>query len=374
MRAPHPLTSRTLVQAFVIIALISIFCGLLLYALYLSWGVVLPFLVAFIFAYLLNPIVTRLARYIGRIGAIMAVYALVAGILILILGWALPTIWEQLKILWNYLPVAVDWYNHVGRIWINDNLSLEYELIALDPNIVRQHAISYLQANYQASDAQSFALKALSSGMSAVSNLGLVVLIPILTFYFLSNWQTRLDVWASAIPKPYYHKVLAIAKDCNTALMSFVKGQFLVMFLLGVIYAVQLQLIGLQLGLTIGMIAGIASFVPYVGFTVGIIAAIIAGLLQFGLDWVHLGLIIGAFMVGQIMEGYVLQPLLLGDKIGLSPIWVIFSVLAGASLLGFVGMLIALPVSALINVLFHHAYDAYKNSEWYQGCRQFRLF
>ncbi len=332
------------------------------------------FLVAFIFAYLLNPIVTRLARYIGRIGAIMAVYALVAGILILILGWALPTIWEQLKILWNYLPVAVDWYNHVGRIWINDNLSLEYELIALDPNIVRQHAISYLQANYQASDAQSFALKALSSGMSAVSNLGLVVLIPILTFYFLSNWQTRLDVWASAIPKPYYHKVLAIAKDCNTALMSFVKGQFLVMFLLGVIYAVQLQLIGLQLGLTIGMIAGIASFVPYVGFTVGIIAAIIAGLLQFGLDWVHLGLIIGAFMVGQIMEGYVLQPLLLGDKIGLSPIWVIFSVLAGASLLGFVGMLIALPVSALINVLFHHAYDAYKNSEWYQGRRQFRLF
>ena len=374
MPMPSPLSSRSLVQAFIAIVLISAFVVGLLYAVRLSFGVIMPFLVAFILAYLLNPIVTHLSKYLGRIAAIIAVYALVVGVLAVVLIWAVPTVWSQLKILWGYLPVAVDWYNDVGRVWINSNVEMEHELIALDPNIIREQVIAYVQTNYQTLDARSLVFNTLSSGLSVISSLGLLVLIPILTFYFLSNWQAHLDTWAAAIPKPYYHKTMAIAKDCDTALMSFVKGQFLVMFLLGAIYAIQLQLIGLQLGLTIGMVAGIASFVPYVGFAVGIVAAIIAGLLQFGLDWVYLGLIIGAFMVGQMMEGYVLQPLLLGDKIGLSPLWVIFSVLAGAAMLGFVGMLIALPVSALINVLFRHAYEAYRDSDWYKGRRQLKLF
>lgn len=156
--------------------------------------------------------------------------------------------------------------------------------------------------------------------------------------------------------------------------MEFIKGQLLVMVLLGAIYAVQLQLIGLELGLTIGMVAGIASFVPYLGFGLGFIAAIIAGLFQFGFDWFYLSLIVGAFLVGQAAEGYVLQPLLLGDKIGLSPLWVIFAVLAGASLLGFVGMLIALPVSAVINVLFRHLYAYYRSTDFYKGRVQLDLF
>ena len=140
------------------------------------------------------------------------------------------------------------------------------------------------------------------------------------------------------------------------------------------VYAVQLQLIGLKVGLIIGMMAGIASFVPYLGFTLGFIAAIIAGLFQFGVDWVHLLLIIGAFMVGQAVEGYILQPLLLGDKIGLSPLWVIFAVLAGAALAGIAGMLIALPLAAVLKVLFQHAYDSYRETEFYKGDAQYGLF
>lgn len=352
--------------------LILLFLGALSYVIYLMLPVIVPFVVAFILAYLLNPIVKRLERYMNRFLAILVVYANIVLIVALMALWAVPAVWEQFKLGWSYLPMVVSWYNDVGRLWLIEHTNLEP--LAIDTEVFHEHVIGFLQTNYQSGEAQSMLLKLLSSGMSAINIAGMVVLIPILTFYFLMSWQARLTVWAEAVPRPYRAKTLQIAKDCDCALMSFVKGQFLVMFLLGAVYAVQLQLLGLDLGLAIGMMAGVASFVPYLGFGVGIVSAIIAGLLQFGLDWVQLGMIVGAFMVGQAVEGYVLQPLLLGDKIGLSPLWVIFSVLAGASMFGFVGMLIALPVSAILNVLFHHAYHAYKNSAYYQGHRQYRLF
>ncbi|MDO5652298.1 MAG: AI-2E family transporter [Moraxella sp.] len=342
------------------------------YALYLMKPVIIPFVAAFFLAYLLNPVVSYLNKYMSRFTAILLVYLMMIAVMVMVMLWAVPLLWQQLKIMWDYIPVAVDWYNGAGREWLSKYS--ESELLALDYNVIRDQVISYLQTNYQVKDAQSIIAQALSSGLSIVNTAGLVVLIPILTFYFLMSWQKRLQTWINAIPKPYRTKTLLVAKDCDSALMSFVKGQFLVMFLLGVIYAVQLQLLGLEIGFTIGMIAGIASFVPYLGFGVGIVAAIVAGLIQFGLDWIKLGMIIGAFMVGQVMEGYVLQPLLLGDKIGLSALWVIFAVLAGASMFGFVGMLLALPVAAVMNVLFCHAYRAYRDSELYQGRRQYRLF
>jgi len=135
--------------------------------------------------------------------------------------------------------------------------------------------------------------------------------------------------------------------------------------LLGIVYAVGLQLIGLEVGLIIGMIAGLASIIPYLGFGVGIIAAVVATLFQFGLDWTQLLLVGVVFMIGQMVEGYILQPFLLGDKIGLSPVAVVFAVLAGAQLGGFLGMLIALPVAAVIVVLLKHARDNYERSRFY---------
>lgn len=357
-------------RLFILLVLIG-----LVYAIYLMSPVIVPFVAAFFLAYLLNPVVTTLAnrgKFMSRFTATMIVYAFVVMVLVLVVRWAIPILWAQAKILWSYVPVAVDWYNEVGRVWLSKRTGSD--LLALDPNVVRDHVIGYLQTNYQVSDAQSIIMKAFSSGMYFANVVGMLVLIPILTFYFLMNWRERLNLWADSVPRPYQAKTRQIAHDCDMALMSFVKGQFLVMILLGAIYAVQLHFLGLDLGLTIGMIAGIASFVPYLGFGVGIIIAMIAGVLEFGVDWIKLGMIVGAFMVGQAMEGYVLQPLLLGDKIGLSALWVIFAVLAGASMFGFVGMLVALPVAAVINVLFHHLYDAYKNSEFYKGRRQYRLF
>lgn len=343
-----------------------------LYLLYLMLPVIIPFACAFILAYLFNPLVERLARYTKRWIAILVVYLVITAGLVLLVWWLVPMLWEQLQSAWNYLPAALSWYNDNARNWVLEHTRIQLPMIQVAG--LSETMVGYLQQNYNVQDAQSFFRSLLSSSMNVINNAGLVVLLPILMFYFLINWNARLQVFKSALPRPYAAKILEIARDCDHALMSFVKGQLLVMLLLGIIYAVQLQLIGLDLGLIIGMSAGIASFVPYLGFGLGFIAAIIAGLFQFGFDWVHLILIVGAFMVGQAIEGYVLQPLLLGDKIGLSPLWVMFSVLAGAALLGFVGMLIALPVSAIINVLFSHAFKAYKNSDWYQGRKQLSFF
>ncbi len=354
-------------RLFILVAIVVSFI-----LLHLMTPVIMPFLMAFILAYLFNPLVKKLSKYVRRWIAIIIVYATITSSMALLLWWLVPTLWYQLQAAWDYLPKVLSWYNEVAREWLINNTRIrmpELEIKGLSETLVE-----YMQTHYKFSDASTWMSQLLASSMNFINSAGLIVLVPILTFYFLFNWDKRLLSWKMAIPAIYSKKVITVAQECDRALMEFVKGQLLVMVLLGVIYAVQLQLIGLELGLIIGMGAGIASFVPYLGFGLGFIASIIAGLFQFGLDWFHLSLIAGAFLVGQAAEGYVLQPLLLGDKIGLSPLWVIFAVLAGASLLGFVGMLIALPVSAVLNVLFRHLYAYYRSTDFYRGRKQLELF
>lgn len=328
-------------------------------------SVIIPFVLAFVLAYFFNPLVKRLAKYMPRWLSILLVYAVITVVMAIVLYGVLPMLWKQLQAAWDYLPVAIAWYNDTARALVAQYTG--FSLPTVEFTAISESLLGYLQSNYDVEDAQSFFNNVFNSGLQVVNTAGMIVLVPILMFYFLYSWDERIATWHNALPKPYKGKIVEIAKDCDKALMSFLQGQLLVMVLLGLVYAIQLQLIGLDLGLIIGMTAGIASFVPYLGFGIGFVAAVIAGLFQFGLDWVHLGLIAGAFAVGQMVEGYVLQPLLLGDKIGLSPLWVMFAVLAGAGLLGIVGMLIALPVSAIINVMFNHLYQAYLQSKWYHG-------
>ena len=353
---------------------ISLFLVAIGYIIYQLQSVILPFLVAFILSYAINPLVQKLQdkAHIRRWVAILLVY-LSTGLMIgLILWWLIPLVWEQLQSAWKYVPTAIDYYNNTLRGWVRSHTPIR--LPAMQVRDMSKGLVDFLKENYNITDARSFFTNLMLSGMSVINVAGIVVLVPILMFYFLYNWDERLVKMRHMIPNRYILSVYRIAKESDEALMSFIKGQLLVMVLLGMVYAVQLQLIGLKVGLIIGMMAGIASFVPYLGFTLGFIAAIIAGLFQFGVDWVHLVLIVGAFMVGQAVEGYVLQPLLLGDKIGLSPLWVIFAVLAGAALAGIAGMLIALPLAAVLNVLFKHAYDSYRETEFYKGDAQYSLF
>lgn len=344
------------------------------YVLYKLQTVIMPFVVAFVLAYLFNPLVRWLQNklHLRRWLAILLVYLGVIAGAVGLLWWLLPIIWEQLQTFWSFVPHAIDYYNQTIRGWVASNTPVRLPVFQMKD--MSRGVLSYLQDNYNFSDASSLALSVFSSSMSVINVAGLAVLVPIVMFYFLYNWDERLLAWQHAIPNRYLGRVYAIAKESDDALMSFVQGQLLVMVLLGIVYAVQLQMIGLKVGLLIGMMAGLASFVPYLGFALGFIASVGAGIFQFGFDWVHMVLIVGAFMMGQVIEGYILQPLLLGDKIGLSPIWVMFAVLAGAALFGFAGMVIALPAAAVLNVFARHAYLAYRDSEFYKGNSQLPLF
>lgn len=339
--------------------------------LYLLMPVVIPFLIAFLVAYLFSPLVDRMLSFgFPRWIAITSVFLIIIVGLVLVGWFIMPMIWAQLIYARDHIPEMIAWINGTFLPWLSDTFNLvEMELNTDEMTVV---AMEYIQTNYSVDNLQDVALRLAQSGLNFIQVGGMLVLIPIIAFYFLLDWEKMLKHMQRAIPRPFENSVVTIAKECNQVLGAFVKGQFLVMILLGIVYAVGLQLIGIEVGLIIGIVAGLASIIPYLGFAVGIIAAVVASLLQFGVDWMQLFLVLVVFMVGQAIEGYVLQPFLLGDKIGLSPVAVVFAVLAGAQLLGFAGMLIALPVAAVIVVLLRHLRDSYEQSVWY-GAHQVGL-
>lgn len=326
-----------------------------------------PFIAAFILAYLLNPLVEKLTQW-GRTPrwvSIGAVFLLMTALLVAATWWLVPLLWQQLMFAKENIPNAVNWFNGPLRLWLEQRLNMQ--IAPIDPQHVSDEVLLYLQTNYNASSVQTALANIARSGLSAINVVVLIVLVPIVTFYFLLDWRGMLQRIQLMIPRRLEPKVVQVTTECDQVLGAFVKGQLVVMLLLGAVYAIGLQLVGIEVGLIIGLVAGLASIIPYLGFAVGLVAAIVASLLQYGLNWVNLGLVGVVFMVGQVVEGYILQPFLLGDKIGLSPVAVIFAVMAGAQLFGFVGMLLALPMAAVLVVLCRHAYQSYQSSTLYVG-------
>ncbi len=350
---------RTLKRIFILAGI-----ALILWVLYLLKPVVLPFVGAFLVAYLFSPLVDKLHKIgLPRWLSISAVFIGIGVVITLAFWYLVPLVWEQLMYAKNSIPSGIHWANYKFLPWLSDSFNLVP--MELDVDQISAAIMEYVQTNYSADSIQAMIAKLAQSGLNFIQIGGTVVLIPIIAFYFLLDWDRMLDSFRRLIPRRYEEQTLVIVKECHSVLGAFVKGQFLVMVLLGVVYAMGLQLIGLEVGLIIGMVAGLCSIIPYLGFAVGIIAAVIASLFQFGIDWMQLLLVGVVFMIGQAVEGYILQPFLLGDKIGLSPLAVVFAVLAGAQLGGILGMLIALPVAAVIVVLLRHAREFYENSPMY---------
>jgi predicted PurR-regulated permease PerM len=202
------------------------------------------------------------------------------------------------------------------------------------------------------------------SGVALLAWLANLVLVPVVTFYLLRDWDVLVARIHELIPRQQEPTVAKLARASDEVLGQFLRGQLTVMVALGVIYTTGLWLIGLDLALLVGMIAGLVSFVPYLGTIVGILLAGVAALMQFG-DAMHLLYVAIVFAVGQSLEGMILTPLLVGDKIGLHPVAVIFAVMAGGQLFGFVGVLIALPVAAVVVVILRHMREVYTASELY---------
>ncbi len=216
--------------------------------------------------------------------------------------------------------------------------------------------------------AQNLLSKILVQGTASTGSLvGLLVnltLIPVVGFYLLRDWDVLTAKILALIPVRFQPVTVRLSSECNEVVGAFLRGQLWVMAALALVYGLGLWMVGLKLALLVALIAGIASIVPYMGFAIGISAAMAAGYVQFGFDY-QLGLIFAVFLFGQVVESMFLTPILVGDKIGLHPVAVIFAIMAGGQLFGFIGVILALPVAAIIVVLLRHVHEIYKDTEFY---------
>lgn len=329
---------------------------------YLLRPILMPFLVGALLAYLADPLADRLERL--RLNRTLAVVVVFTGLSLIGVGamlLLLPMLGRQIDSLRSLLPQMVDWAHQVGLPWLRAQTGLD--IAALDLETLRGAIAQHWQST--GSVAASVVAQATSSGLALAGLLANLALIPVVAFYLLRDWDVLVARVRDLLPRRLEPVVSQLASECSEVVAAFLRGQFLVMLSLGGVYSIGLWLVGLDLALLIGLLAGIASIVPYLGFIVGIGAAILATVFQFS-DWLTpLGLVCGVFLLGQLLESMVLTPLLVGDRIGLHPVAVIFAVLAGGQLFGFTGVLLALPIAAVIMVLLRHAHHRYLSSALY---------
>ncbi|MCU0806447.1 MAG: AI-2E family transporter [Candidatus Contendobacter sp.] len=340
-----------------------IFTAVLVGLLYLLAPVLTPFLAAALLAYLGDPLIDRLeARKISRSWAVTLVFgAILLGLLLLLL-LLIPLSAHQFKALVHKLPAYLDWFQTSVVPWLSDALGLDPTLFEL--NRLRDRLLAYAREIGDLATGLLESLRASSTVVFAwIANL---VLVPVVTFYLLRDWDELVAWIRELLPRSIEPTVSELARESDGVIGAFLRGQFIVMAALGIMYSVGLAIIGLEFSLLIGMLAGLVSFVPYLGLIVGILAASIAALLQFH-SFLSLIPVLIVFGVGQFISDFFLTPALVGDRIGLHPVAVMFAVLAGGHLFGFFGILLALPVAAVIAVVLRHAHDEYLNSRLYQG-------
>ena len=338
-------------------------------AFWLLWllsPILTPFAVAALLGWLGDPWVDRL-QLAGRSRntAVILVFTLMALLLALVLIILLPLLESQLTTLVESLPRYQAWFTDVAVPWVERRSGL-----ALAGWLDLDHMIELVRSNWEsAGGVATTVLGYLSrSGFALIGMLTNLVLIPVITFFFLRDWDLIVGRVASMVPRDHIDTVSRLAKESSEVLGGFLRGQFLVMVILGVMYGIGLWAVGLDLGILIGIIAGLLTFVPYLGPTSGVVLGVLAALMQYG-DWKHIAGVLAVFGVGQLIESYWLTPKLVGDRIGLHPVAVVFAVLAGGQLFGFLGMLLALPMAAVVNVLLRYAHERYTASHLYAGER-----
>lgn len=344
---------------------IILLVGFLLVISYLLLPIMAPFLIAGIFAYICNPLVDRIERRgvgrfrIGRTVATLIVMLLMAVALIAIVLVIVPMLQRELTQVIDKLP------NYINTVRLRLDPWLQQHF-GFGINIDAAKLQEVFAKNWKsATDYASRVVVILSThGMALINWLVNLLLIPVVLFFLLRDWHDLTDRIAIMLPRRHYAKIAEIAREVDQVLAEFLRGQLSVMLLMGVFYAIGLSLAGLELAIPIGLIAGLLGFVPYLGPATGILLAMLAAVLQFSSfsDLIPVAMV---FVVGQGIESMFLTPWLVGDRIGLHPVVVIFALLAGGELFGFTGILLALPVSAAIAVGLRHAKRSYMQSDAY---------
>jgi len=333
----------------------------ILVLLYFLGPILTPFLVSAGLAYLGDPAADRLERHMPRALGVGILFLVFFGVLITALVLIVPPLQEQIVIFAQNIPEWLKWVQDTGLPKLGVHLPPGVRLDATSLRNAVTHNLS------QAGDVAEAVIDRIGAStpllLSVVANL---LLIPILTFYLLRDWDKMVARIDQLIPSKLRPHAEAMASETDTVLSALIRGQLLVMAALAAIYSTGLAIAGLKVGLLIGIAAGMVSFIPYLGFIGGLLTASIAMVVQtqevYPVLWVLL-----VFGIGQVMESAVLTPMLVGDRIGLHPVAVIFAILAGGQLFGFVGVLVALPMAAALAVQLRHARGRWLRSPLYLG-------
>ncbi|WP_374433851.1 AI-2E family transporter [Inhella sp.] len=335
--------------------------ALLILLLWLLAPVLSPFVAAAVLAYALDPLVDRLARRMPRVLAVVLVEVVVILLLLAVVLLIVPILSKELPLLKAQIPALAARLNEqLAPLLQRWGLSA-----SLDVAAIKEFVIKHLGAN--ADDIAGALLGSVRIGGSLLLALiGNLVLIPVVLFYLLLDWpQLRERVWA-LVPPRARESAASFMGEADEMLGHYLRGQLLVMGALALYYTVALAIAGFDLALPLGVFTGLAVFVPYVGFGLGLVLTVLAAALQFT-SWYGLLAVAAVFGIGQLLESFVLTPRLVGERIGLSPLMVIFVLLAFGHLLGFVGILVALPLSAVGLVALKRAHHSYLASGLYRG-------
>ena len=328
-------------------------------------GVLLPFVIGMAVAYFLDPVADRLERW-GLSRALATTLLTIAFLIVVFLAIAflLPVLQRQLVAFLGNLPgyfqSIKEWAQPAIESWMSKLEPDEVKRVEEAVGAFSGRAIQYVLGLVD---------NIWAGGMALVGFLGFLFITPVVTFYLLRDWDSllkRIDGW---LPKRHADTIRQQARQIDETLAGFVRGQGMVCLILSAYYGAGLSIAGLEFGLVVGVAAGIISFVPYVGSVGGLAVGLGLALLQFDEAW-RIGVVAAIFAIGQVMEGTVLTPKLVGDRVRLHPVWVIFAVLAGGSLFGFVGMLVSLPVAAVIGVLVRFGISHYLTSPLYPGAEE----
>jgi len=318
--------------------------------LWLLSPILTPFFLGGLIAYLGHPVVDRLqSRGLSRVVGVLVVFLLVMLMVLGLMLMVLPQFIAELGVLLQKVPLMLDW---AGDQLVSRWSGSFGDAVGASVNV---QTLSGLVTDW--GQVQSLLMTGLrelfSSGAAVLSTLATLALTPVVAFYWLRDWPLMVTQLQRFVPQTSSAKVQVLATECDSVLSGFFRGQLMVMIALAVIYSVGLSLLGLKGSLAIGVVAGLFSVVPYLGTVIGLLIGVLAALYQFQ-DVLHPSLVLAVFLVGQLSEGMLLTPWLVGDRIGLHPVAVIFALMAGGQLFGFVGILIALPVVAVLVVAVRH--------------------
>ncbi|MBR2300312.1 MAG: AI-2E family transporter [Alphaproteobacteria bacterium] len=330
------------------------------FCLYILRSVLLPFMLGIILGYLFDPLATKLEKFkISRTWATILVFLIVILIAVPVVALLVGLIDGQLSI---FISAAPKYMASFAQKLEPVMRSLQEYIPGLEADNLKTAFSQNISQTFQLSG--KFLQGLFKNGMAVVNVLSLLLITPVVAFYMLRDWDVFVQKVDALLPRKSKKNIRAIFKKIDKAISGFIRGQLSVCVILGTYYALGLKLIGLELGLLVGFIAGLISFIPYVGSITGFVLSIILALSQFS-GYTKVIEVMIVFGIGQFLEGNFLTPKLVGDNIGLHPVWVMFSLLAGGVLLGFLGLMIAVPVAAIIGILLKIGIEKFKKSKLY---------